>query len=61
MKNYLIKNIEKNIKVIVVNNVDGSSSFIPMDTANTDYQDYLAWVEAGNVATEWAPDTNSEA
>jgi hypothetical protein len=24
-------------------------AFIPMDEANTDYQAYLAWVEAGGV------------
>jgi hypothetical protein len=24
------------------------SAFIPFDLANTDYQAYLAWVEAGN-------------
>jgi hypothetical protein len=23
-------------------------AFIPFDQANTDYQDYLKWVEAGN-------------
>ena len=26
---------------------------IPVDPANTDYQEYLAWVEEGNVAEEW--------
>tara|TARA_R110000787_G_scaffold130310_1_gene242250 strand:+ start:965 stop:1135 length:171 start_codon:yes stop_codon:yes gene_type:complete len=24
------------------------SSFIPMDEANTDYQEYLEWIAAGN-------------
>ena len=29
---------------------------IPLDPANTDYQQYLAWVEEGNVAEEWNSD-----
>lgn len=39
-------------KIINVNDkavkrlLDGA--FIPFDPDNTDYQDYLAWVEAGN-------------
>ena len=24
------------------------NAFIPMDAANTDYQEYLRWLEAGN-------------
>ena len=24
------------------------NAFIPFDPANTDYQEYLAWIEAGN-------------
>lgn len=33
---------------------DGAN--IPINTANTDYQEYLAWVEEGNVAEEWNPE-----
>lgn len=28
----------------------GSMSYIPKDPANTDYQEYLAWKDAGNTA-----------
>ena len=30
--------------------VDGIVSYVPYDPANTDYQEYLAWVAAGNTA-----------
>ena len=30
--------------------VNGHSDFIPEDPANTDYQEYLEWVAAGNTA-----------
>ena len=29
---------------------NGKISFIPTDESNTDYQEYLEWVEAGNTA-----------
>jgi hypothetical protein len=31
---------------------DGLMKFIPLDKANTDYQEYLKWVAKGNKAIE---------
>jgi hypothetical protein len=43
-------------EIIIRLNDDGSMSSIPMDEANSDYAEYLAWVAEGNTATEWKPE-----
>lgn len=42
----------------VIRNADGAS--IPMDPANNDYLDYLAWVAAGNTADQPPAPTNQQ-
>jgi|TARA_Y100000114_G_C11578638_1_gene239951 hypothetical protein len=32
--------------------IDGIEVFVPINTANTDYQDILKWVEEGNTIEE---------
>jgi hypothetical protein len=34
---------------------DEDSAFIPFDPDNTDYQDYLAWLDQGNKPTPATP------
>ena len=53
----LIKRTDDRTQVTVLGgilkiNEDGSDISIPLDPANTDYQEYLKWVDAGNTADE---------
>lgn len=32
------------------------NAWIPLDISNTDYQEYLKWVEEGNIAEDWNPE-----
>jgi hypothetical protein len=34
------------------------NAWIPLDPANTDYQEYLTWVAEGNEAEEWNPEND---
>ena len=41
----LVKNAFGDVNTILRKN---DNAFIPKDTENTDYQEYLEWVDAGN-------------
>lgn len=49
--------LAKNPK-IVVRDIDGA--FIPDDPANLDYQDYLKWLDAGNMPNPYTPPPTSK-
>jgi hypothetical protein len=44
----LIKNFFGDVDAILMRHEDGSLTSIPLNEANTDYQAYLAWIDAGN-------------
>lgn len=58
MKNYYLTSAVIygiTISQAVLVETDGTLRFIPNDLDNTDYQQYLAWVEEGNTPQEWNP------
>ena len=48
MTKYEIVTAEDGVKSLKKTTEDGTVWWLPFDPANTDYQAYLAWVEAGN-------------
>ena len=40
-------------QIVIVRDADGA--FIPDDPANLDWQDYQAWLDAGNTPTPYTP------
>ena len=40
---------EESVKTV---DADSNTKFIPLDEANTDYQEYLEWVSKGNTPEE---------